>query len=172
IIDSTLGELRRRGIDYRGILYGGVMLTEAGPMILEYNIRLGDPETQVVLPCIQGDVAQMLAMTAAGETPLGVLSTGACVTVVIAADGYPDPPKTGDVITGIEEANAMDEVMVFHAGTAVDDDGNFVTAGGRVLNVTARGNTVAEAKVRAYQAIDCINFRGMQYRSDIASTNT
>ena len=172
ILDATLAELVRRQIDYRGVLYGGLILTAEGPMMLEYNIRLGDPETQVILPRLQGDVAEILALTAAGETlSSGTLATDACVTVVLASEGYPDSPKTGDAITGIDEANALDGVMVFHAGTTTNDDGDFVTAGGRVLNVTARGRTVELARELAYQAVNLINFRGMQYRSDIASIN-
>lgn len=173
IIDPTLVELNRRDIDYRGVLYGGLMLTPSGPKMLEYNIRFGDPETQVILPRITDDLAQLLASAANGAPLTGeVKAEGACVTVVLASEGYPGSPRAGDVITGIDEANAIDGVMVFHAGTAMDNDGNFITAGGRVLNVTAQGATVAEARERAYRAVSCIHFQGMQHRSDIAEFNT
>lgn len=169
IIDATIKELSRQDIDYRGILYGGVMLTPDGPQVLEYNIRFGDPETQVILPRLQGDLAEMLAMTAAGQTPTEVLATGACVTVVLCSEGYPDDPILGRIISGIDAANALEGVVVFHAGTVLNDQGQFVTAGGRVLNVTARADNVPAARELAYQAVRLIHFEGKHYRTDIAA---
>ena len=170
VIDRTLVELRRRGIDYRGVLYAGLMLTPEGVKVLEYNVRFGDPEAQVVLPRYRGDLAVLLAEAAAGELrsePAAV--DDACVCVVLAAAGYPAGPRPGDVISGIEEARQVEGAMVFEAGVRRDGEGRLVTAGGRVLDVCALGPTVAEARRRAYQAAGSIYFAGMQYRSDIAA---
>lgn len=169
IVDATLKELRRRGIDYRGILYGGVMLTADGVKVLEYNVRFGDPETQVTLPRIEGDLAELFRCVAAGQAVEEVTTRDACVTVVLASEGYPTEPKTGDVINGIEWAEAIDGVTVYHAGTARDDRERLVTAGGRVLSVTAQAETIPKARALAYQAVRRIHFHGMQYRSDIAA---
>lgn len=169
ILNATVAELNRRGIDYRGILYGGLMLTKRGPMMLEYNIRFGDPEAQVILPRINGDLAHMLWLTANGSIPASIKTTGACVTVVLASEGYPKAPRTGDVITRIEAANEMEGVTVFHAGTARDEHGRFITAGGRVLNITAYADTVPKARRLVYKAVSYIHFDGMQYRRDIAA---
>ncbi|MDB5178888.1 MAG: Phosphoribosylamine--glycine ligase [Patescibacteria group bacterium] len=168
IVRKTLAELKRRGIDYRGMLFGGLMLTPDGPKVLEYNIRLGDPEAQVVLPRLTSDLAHMLVRAAAGATPAEPTSAGACVSVVLACEGYPEAPRTGGVITGVEEAGALEGITVFHAGTARDGQDRLITAGGRVLNITATGSTVAEARDRAYAAIKLIHFPGMRFRTDIA----
>jgi phosphoribosylamine--glycine ligase len=147
------------------------MLTPDGPKILEYNVRFGDPECQVVVPRLASDLAAHLAEAAAGrlETPLRWRDEAA-VTVVLASEGYPAAPRTGDVVTGLAEAAAVDGVTVFHAGTAADGrPGEIRTAGGRVLNVTALGATLAEARARAYEATDKISWPGMQYRRDIAA---
>ncbi len=138
-VEPTLATLRNRGIDYRGVLYAGMMLTPQGPKILEYNVRFGDPETQVVLPRLESDLAALLAGAAAGrlDTPIE-WSDDAVVTVVCASEGYPASPRTGDVINGMETAQAMDGVQVFCAGVG-SSDSRLVTAGGRVLNVTGRG---------------------------------
>lgn len=168
-ITATLVELCRRGIDYRGILYAGLILTPDGIKVLEYNVRFGDPEAQVTLPRIQSDLAQLLLAAAKGESPGEVqVSDEACVTVVLASYGYPISPRTGDVITGIDEASAMAGVTVFHAGTARSEQGDWETAGGRVLSVTATDKTVAQARQLAYKAVSCIHFKDMHYRSDIA----
>src|SRR5690606_34549441 len=129
-VGPTLAALRNRGIDYRGVLYAGLMLTAEGPKILEYNVRFGDPETQVVLPRLGSDLATLLAEAAAGElrsTP--VFTDAAAVTVVCAAPGYPAAPRTGDVIHGLDAAEAVPGVLVFSAGVAPDDAGQLVTAG-------------------------------------------
>lgn len=170
IIDRTLVELRRRGIDYRGVLYAGLMLTPDGVKVLEYNVRFGDPEAQVVLPRYRGDLAGLLAEAAAGELRSEpAAADDACVCVVLAAAGYPAAPRAGDVITGIEEALQVEGALVFEAGVGRDPEGRRVTAGGRVLDVCALGPSVVEARRRAYEAAGRISFAGMQYRSDIAA---
>ncbi|MDQ4098361.1 MAG: phosphoribosylamine--glycine ligase [Actinomycetota bacterium] len=169
-VEPTLAALRARGVDYRGVLYTGLMLTPDGPKVLEYNVRFGDPEAQVVLPRFAGDLAGFLAEAAAGRLrtePSFV--DDACVAVVLAAAGYPLSPRAGDVVTGIQEAEEEDGVLVFRAGVRTDDDGRTVTAGGRVLNVCALAPTVDDARRRAYAAVERISFEGMQYRKDIAA---
>jgi len=162
--------LRARGIDYRGVLYAGLMLTPTGPKVLEFNVRFGDPETQVVLPRLEGDLCALLAEAAAGAlvtTPRFRPDPAVCV--VLASEGYPEHPRTGDRIAGLAEAAAVDGVTVFHAGTADDPDGSgVVTAGGRVLGVTALGPTLDEARTRAYAGVAAISWPGMQHRGDIA----
>jgi len=165
----TLELLRDRGIDYRGVLYAGMMLTAEGPKLLEYNVRFGDPECQVVLPRLTSDVGVLLRSAAAGE-PLDVtFGDDACVTVVLATEGYPASPRTGDEIRGLDAAPPSEAVMIFHAGTTTGPGGALVTAGGRVLDVTAIGPTIAAARARAYAAAGQIDWPGMQYRRDIAS---
>jgi phosphoribosylamine--glycine ligase len=168
-VAPTLSALRARGIDYRGVLYAGLMLTPEGPKMLEYNVRFGDPETQVVLPRLRTDLAALLTEAASGElssTPAFV--DDAAVTVVCAAEGYPRSPRTGDVIEGLDVARAIDGVTVFCAGVAEDDAGHLVSAGGRVLDVTGMGPDLATARARAYQAVACVSWPGMHVRSDIA----
>lgn len=170
-VEPTLAALVARGIDYRGVLYAGLMLTPEGPRILEYNVRFGDPETQVVTPRITSDLAELLAQAADGALRGDpVFSTDARVAVVCAAEGYPSAPVTGAVIEGIEEAEAIDGVEVFCAGVAGDDDGRLVTSGGRVLNVCGTGPTLKEARLRAYAGVNRISWPGMQVRTDIAAT--
>lgn len=155
--------------DYRGVLYGGFMLTPQGPKLLEYNARFGDPETQVVLPRLNSDLAQVMLAVAEGR-PEDIDLDWAdkwAITVVLASEGYPRSYEKGKIITGIEDAEALGDVTVFHAGTKVDDQGNLLTSGGRVLNVTALGDTFQEARDRAYEACELINFDGKQNRSDI-----
>jgi phosphoribosylamine--glycine ligase len=171
-IAPTLAELRSRGIHYCGVLYAGLMLTRDGPRLVEYNVRFGDPEAQVVLPRLTTDLADLLAAAAAGDltqAPPPAFDTGACVTVVMASEGYPVAPRTGDVIDGIAAAEA-EGAMVFSAGVALgpDDDGALVTAGGRVLAVTGSGPTVAAARDHAYRAVSLISWPGRYYRTDIA----
>ncbi|MCU1458820.1 MAG: phosphoribosylamine--glycine ligase [Actinomycetia bacterium] len=170
-VTPTLAELGRRGVEYRGILYAGLMLTPDGPKVIEYNVRFGDPECEVVVPRLTSDLAVHCLEAARGrlESPVR-FSDAACVTVVLASEGYPASPRSGDVITGVEAAEAHDGVLVFHAGTKRDDDGALRTAGGRVLNVTAVGSTVADARDRAYAACAEISWPGMQYRRDIAAS--
>jgi phosphoribosylamine--glycine ligase len=146
------------------------MLTPEGPKVLEYNVRFGDPETQVVLPRWTGDVAAMLAACAAGSLKMQPTFSGdAAVTVVCASEGYPTAPRTGDRIDGLEAAAARPGVDVYCAGVATGRDGALVTAGGRVLDVTALGPTVAEARARAYAAVADLSWPGMQVRTDIAA---
>ncbi|MEX0673550.1 MAG: phosphoribosylamine--glycine ligase [Gaiellaceae bacterium] len=163
----VLEELARRGSPFLGCLYAGLMLTEDGRRVLEFNCRFGDPETQSLLPRLEGDLAAVLAAAAAGELAgeLGV-AEGAAVTVVLAAGGYPERGDSGSPIEGIDAAEA-DGALVFHAGTALRD-GRLVTNGGRILGVTGRGATVALARQQAYRAVGRISFAGMRYRSDIA----
>lgn len=168
IIDATTRQLKLLGIDYRGALYGGLMLTEDGPKMLEYNIRFGDPETQVIVPRLRSDLTELLFRAGNGERLPEVTEEGACVTVVLASEGYPTSPVKGDVITGIRQAGDMEGVLVFHSGTALDENDNFITDGGRVLSVTASGATIKKARELAYRAVKKIHFRGMQYRTDIA----
>lgn len=169
-VEPTMGELTRRGITYRGVLYAGLMLTADGPKVLEYNVRFGDPECQAIIPRLAGDLAVHCREAAEGtlRTPIEWLPD-ACVTVVLASEGYPANPRTGDRIEGIDEAAGVDGVAIFHAGTRREGD-HIVTAGGRVLAVSALGSTISSARERAYQAVDLINCRGMQHRSDIALT--
>lgn len=171
-VEPTLAELARRGIEYRGVLYAGLMLTPDGPKVLEYNVRFGDPECQVVIPRLETDLATHCLEAATGRlvTPVR-FAADACVTVVLASEGYPGSPRTGDPVDGLAEAEALDGVTVFHAGTARVPGGpadRVVTAGGRVLDVTAVGPTVAAARARAYDAARRISWPGIQYRTDIA----
>lgn len=175
-IAPTLRELQKRGIDYRGVLYAGLMLTPSGPKMIEYNIRFGDPECQILMMRLTGDFARTLKACADGELTrtlaedvhdqLG-LSRYVAITVVISVKGYPEDPQLGDEITQISEANAVEGVKVFHAGTK-KVDGKLVTSGGRVLNVTALATDIHTARERAYEACSYITFDGMHYRQDIA----
>ena len=163
--------MRRRGIPYHGVLYAGLMLTESGPKVLEFNCRFGDPETQAVLPRMRSDP---IALCLATRTEGGLSGLEAkfadewAVTVVLASAGYPESSSKGDLIAGLEEAAALDGVEITHAGTA-RRDGEIVTAGGRVLNVTGLGATAADARRRAYDAAGLISFDGKQMRRDIAA---
>jgi phosphoribosylamine--glycine ligase len=170
-VGPTLRALTALGIDYRGVLYAGLMLTPDGPKMLEYNVRFGDPETQVVLPRLETDLAALLAEAAAGDLRSApVFSDDAAVTVVAAAEGYPVAPRTGDVIDGLDEAEAVEGAVVFYAGVSADDAGRLVTAGGRVLNVTALGPSLAIARERAYDSLGRISWPGLHHRTDIAAT--
>jgi phosphoribosylamine--glycine ligase len=168
IIEPTLGHLQKLGIDYRGVLYAGLMLTPSGPKTVEYNVRFGDPEAQAVLPRMRSDLAEMLAQAASGSLTMEPeFSDDACVTVVASVGGYPDSPHTGDLIEGIDDACAIDGVDVFFAGVSGSRD-ELRTAGGRVLSVSATGSTIAAARQAAYAAIGAISWRGMHHRTDIA----
>ena len=155
--------------DYRGVLYGGFMLTPEGPKVVEFNVRFGDPETQVVLPRLASDLVDIMMAVAEGRPGDLALDWRPewAVSVVLASAGYPGSYEKGKVILGIEEAEALEGVTVFHAGTAVNADGELVTNGGRVLNVVALGDTFEQARERAYEACDLINFEGKQFRTDI-----
>jgi phosphoribosylamine--glycine ligase len=170
VIEPTLVELRRRGIDYRGFLYAGVMLTERGPMVLEYNCRLGDPETQVLMMAIEGDIVPSLVAAAGGALPSGRFALrGGAAVVVLAAEGYPESPAKGAVIAGLDVAAARAGVKVFHAGTR-SIAGDTVVHGGRVLGVAAAGASPNDAVALAYEGVAAIRWDGMQYRADIGKS--
>jgi phosphoribosylamine--glycine ligase len=173
IVAPTLRELQRRDIDYRGVLYAGIMLTSKGPKILEYNARFGDPETEALVPLYGDALFDLLFQVARGRLDdVPTASCDAAVTVILASHGYPHSPRRGDVISGLgtdgQLASPMEGVIVFHAGSALDDTGQFVTAGGRVLAVTGVGDTLAVARRRAYDGAALITFEGKVTRSDIA----
>jgi phosphoribosylamine---glycine ligase len=171
VLQPAVDELRGRGMPYRGLLYAGLSLTAAGPRVVEFNARFGDPETQVVLDRLASPLAGLLAAAAsgslAGATP-PQWAPGAAVTVVIAAEGYPGRPASGDQITGLLEAERTPGAYVLHAGTRTDDAGHLVSAGGRVLNVVGTGPDLAAARAVAYQAASKIEMRGGWFRTDIA----
>jgi phosphoribosylamine--glycine ligase len=168
IVRPVLAGMEREGSPYRGFLYVGLMLTADGPKVVEFNVRFGDPEAQVVLPMLDEDLSWLL-----GESATGALPSRAArfrnephVGVVIAAGGYPDTPEAGETITGLDEAAAVPRALVFHAGTSKRDN-SLVTAGGRVLTVVGRGSSYEKAIEVAYEAASRIHFDGMQYRRDI-----
>ena len=169
VVRPTVAELNRRGIDFRGVLYAGLMLTTGGPKVLEFNCRFGDPETQALLPRLESDLLELLWAAARSESLPAVARwrEGPAVGVVMASRGYPVSSSKGDVITGLDQATAMDGVEVFHAATALAD-GGVVTFGGRVLTVTGLGGSFVEARARAYAGVAAIGFAGAQHRSDIA----
>ena len=168
IIQPTLDGMASEGAPYKGILYVGVMADENGPKVVEFNCRFGDPETQVVLPLLEGDLAELMAASARGELAKTdfITSQGFALCTVIASGGYPGSYSKGYVVTGLEEAESIDNVKVFHAGTKFDGD-NIVTAGGRVFGVTGWGTDFYEARDRAYKAAECITFQNSFYRKDI-----
>ena len=168
IVEPVLRGMRAEGTEYRGFLYAGLMLTCAGPKVIEYNVRFGDPEAQVVMPLVDGEFAPLLAAAADGDLRGAAvrLRDGASVGVVLAARGYPGAVETGAPIAGLEDAARVPGVQVFHAGTAVRD-GRSVTSGGRVLTVVAAGSDHQDAIDRVYEAAALISFDGMQYRRDI-----
>ena len=167
--DAAAGTAEDFQFDYRGVLYGGFMLTPAGPKLLEYNARFGDPETQVVLPRLASDLVEVMMAVAEGRPDDIELEWDDrwAVTVVLASEGYPGSYEKGKEITGIEDAEFLSGVTVFHAGTKRTEDGRLVTSGGRVLDVTAMGETFEEARELAYAACELIRFDGKQLRSDI-----
>ncbi len=170
ILNPWLAGCAADGIDFRGLLYPGVMLTKSGPKVIEFNARFGDPETQVYLPRLENDLVELLLASAEGRLADVELkwSPNACVCVVLASGGYPGSYAKGKVIHGLDQANALPGVKVFHAGTATKD-GQTVTSGGRVLGVTAWAPTLRAARDQAYAAANVICFEGIQYRRDIAA---
>ena len=165
-----LDELCRRGIEFRGVLYAGLMLTASGPRVLEFNVRFGDPETQAILPRLHTDLLELLAAASEHGGLEGIeleWDPRSAVTVVLASAGYPASSRSGDEIHGLELV--ADDVFVTHAATAAGPDGSVVTSGGRVLNVTALGVDTAAARASAYAAAEMIQFDGRQLRRDIAA---
>ena len=171
IEQRVVDELRAEGITYSGCLYGGFMLTKDGPKVLEFNARFGDPETQVVLPRMQADLVDVFLACDKGTLSPGMISWDDdwAVSVVLTSAGYPGSYEKGKAILGIERAEALDGVTVYHAGTAIDANGQLVTAGGRVLDVTAVAPTFEEARRQAYAACDLIDFEGKTMRHDIGA---
>jgi phosphoribosylamine--glycine ligase len=169
IMQRAADALADEGIDYRGVLYGGFILTDEGPKLLEFNARFGDPETQVILVRLMTDLAEVLLAVAEGRLEGTTLtwSEDVALSVVVASGGYPGYYETGKPITGIADAEAIEGVSVFHAGTALDNDAELVTAGGRVLNVTATAADFETAMERAYEAVSRVAFEGAFSRSDI-----
>lgn len=169
IIEKVLSGMRSEGCPFKGTLFAGLMITEAGaPLVLEFNVRFGDPETQVLMNVIEGDLCELLMSAARGNldaSSIKVVNRHA-LCVVLAAAGYPGEVRTGDVIHGIDQARSVRNVRVYGAGTGTDA-ANLVTTGGRVLGVTGFGSTLREAADCAYAAVDCIKFDGMQFRRDI-----
>jgi phosphoribosylamine--glycine ligase len=177
VIQPAVDTLARRGTPYQGLLYAGLALTAAGIRVIEFNARFGDPETQVILDRLETPLAGLLHAAATGDLAgTGSAATlrwrpGAAVTVVIAAQGYPAAPVTGDAITGLEQAGQVPDAYVLQAGTALDADGVLRANGGRVLNVIGTGGNIEAARSAAYKAAGEIQFRGGWYRSDIAATD-
>ena len=168
-VEPTLAELRRRGIDYRGVLYAGLMVTPEGPKLVEYNVRFGDPDSQVVLLRMTSDLATLLGEAADGRlVSEPTYDTTAAVLVVAAAEGYPASPRTGDVIEGLVAAQQEEGVTVLCAGVAADADGRLVTAGGRVIEVVGQGPDVATARDRAHRSLGHLSWPGRHHRTDIA----
>ena len=171
VAQPTVDEMRRRGTPFVGVLFIGLALTSRGARVIEFNARFGDPETQVVLARLQTPLGGLLMAAATGRLDeIGPLhwSPQHAVTVVVASHNYPDTPRTGDPVTGIEEATEVPTVYVLHAGTGRDDDGTLVSAGGRVLSVVALGESLTQARQRVYQAIESIGLDGSHHRTDIA----
>jgi phosphoribosylamine--glycine ligase len=168
VLQPTVTGMAQRETPYVGVLYAGLMLTDDGPKVLEFNCRFGDPETQALMPLLQGDLVEIALACVEGtldDTSVR-FRTGACAAVVLASDGYPGEYKTGMPISGIDAAQSESHTLVFQAGTAMKDD-TLVTSGGRVLAVSSRGKTVAEAVARAYEGVEKIQFEGRQFRTDI-----
>src|SRR6266536_5425564 len=179
IVAATLQALKARCVDFSGVLYSNIMLTERGPMVLEHNTRFGDPETQALVLLLKADLLDVLAFAVGTQfiTPVGaqfiapedtLWRPGYAVSLTLASGGYPGKYRTGLPIVGVEEAGRLEGVQIFHAGTTLQD-GRLATAGGRVLSVAAYGGTLQEAVARVYDAAAHISFEGMHYRRDIAS---
>jgi phosphoribosylamine--glycine ligase len=169
IVKPTLKGAEKEGFPFRGILFLGLMLTDKGIKLLEYNVRFGDPETQVILVKLKTDLVNIC--NAILEQNLSELKIdwleGSSACVVLAAENYPAKPRVGDVINGLEKARSIRNISVFHAGTQKNENGDFITSGGRVLGITARGENLPETLEKAYQAVGEISWNGMQFRRDI-----
>jgi phosphoribosylamine--glycine ligase len=166
VVQRFLDGIKKEKIEFRGVIYAGIILTPEGPKVLEFNVRFGDPETQAIMPALKSDLLPLLSACAEGRLAGKEIElTGeACVAVVAASAGYPEAPESGKAITGLYAQPAG--VHIFHSGTALKD-GVYVTAGGRVLSAAACGADTAQARDKAYAALAGINFEGMQYRKDI-----
>jgi phosphoribosylamine--glycine ligase len=174
-VEPVITGFRLEGVEYRGFLYAGLMLTGDGPKVIEFNVRFGDPEAQVVIPKIAGELTPHLIAAADGalgpEPP--EFSPEKYVGVVLASSGYPGPAVLGLAISGLEETVTLDDVLVFHSGTReamIDGERRVVTAGGRVLTVVGRGAGYVDAIARAYDAVSRLSFEGMHYRRDVGAT--
>ena len=173
VLQPTVDELARRGTPFSGLLYAGLALTARGTRVVEFNARFGDPETQPLLMLLDSPLGELLHAAATGtlaDVPPPRWKKGAAVAVVLASAGYPETSSSGDVIVGTETIDREDDVDVIHAGTARDGDGRLVTAGGRVLAITAVGSSVADARAKAYEGVASISFPGAQHRHDIAAS--
>jgi phosphoribosylamine--glycine ligase len=170
VFAKTLQELKKRGVEYKGVLYAGLMMTQDGPKVLEFNCRFGDPETQAILPRWSGDMVPALQACADGSLSEDLVrwKAEACVCVVMASGGYPGSYAKGKAIEGLEEMKGREGVVVFHAGTKKDED-RVLTSGGRVLGVTALGKDLPAAVDRVYEAVSGIRFEDAHYRKDIAA---
>jgi phosphoribosylamine--glycine ligase len=168
IVRPTARAMAAAGTPFSGVLYAGLMITSEGPKLIEYNVRFGDPECEAIMPLVEGDFAELLMAVASGRLSEiePRLSPESAVTVIVAAKGYPGTPVSGGAIRAIEAAEQVNGVTVFHAGTALSD-GDLVAKGGRVLAVTATGDSFAEARARAYRAVDQIDFADGFHRRDI-----
>jgi phosphoribosylamine--glycine ligase len=169
VIQRTIDGMQRDGVPFRGTLYAGLMISPAGePRVLEFNVRFGDPEAQVVMDVVDGDLAEALDSAARGKLDPTALNPAGrhALCVVLAAEGYPGSPRQGDVIRGLDAAAELPDVRIYHAGTRLDGD-RLVIAGGRVLGVTGLGATLAQAHARAYRAVGLVQFDGKQHRTDI-----
>ncbi len=173
IMKPLLRGLNKEGIEFRGLLFPGLMITAEGARVLEFNCRFGDPETQAILPRLKSDLLPLLEATIDGKIDRCTIDWNerAAVAVVLASGGYPEKYETGKPISGLEEAAKLEHVQIFHAGTK-RVNGKIVTAGGRVLAVTALGSTIQDARTRAYEAVSRIHFDGGYYRRDIAQSAT
>ncbi|SKB06492.1 phosphoribosylamine--glycine ligase [Aeromicrobium choanae] len=172
VLLPTVKEMAARGTPFQGLLYAGLALTSRGTRVVEFNARFGDPETQALLSLLKTPLSALLHGAATGtlaQVGLPQWHEGSAVTVVVASEHYPESPVTGDRIEGVDEADALEGVDVIHAGTKIDEDGNLVTAGGRVLSVTAVGADLDEARRRAYAGVDLVRIRGAHHRRDIAA---
>ncbi len=168
IVEPTARAMAEAGTPFSGVLYAGLMLTAEGPQLIEYNVRFGDPECEAIMPRIEGDFAELLmAVAIGGEFDAPRLSDQSTMTVIVAAEGYPDAPRRGGLIEGIEAAERVEGVTVFHAGTARHSSGALLAGGGRVLAVTAVADSFANARARAYRGVDAIDYADGFHRRDI-----